>query len=63
MPFAASEDSEPQPDFAVVAERTGLEQTPRQAFLIIEVSDSTLKYDTGIKAPAWRLSDPMLSCD
>lgn len=56
LPFAASDDSEPEPDFAVVREiRT--DATPSQALLIIEVADSTLRYDQTIKADLYAESN------
>lgn len=49
LPFAASDDSEPEPDFAIVKEIVP-DRTPSTALLIIEASDTTLRFDQGIKA-------------
>lgn len=44
--FAASDDSEPEPDVAVVpAAEDDLAAHPTSAFLLIEVADSTLAHD------------------
>jgi len=47
--FAASELSEPEPDFTVVPRGTYLEDHPSQAHLIIEVAESSLAKDRGRK--------------
>lgn len=49
-PFIASDESEPEPDIAVVPRGDGLTEHPRRAHLIIEVADSSLAADSGIKA-------------
>jgi Uma2 family endonuclease len=43
--FAASNDSEPEPDVAVVAPGNYLDGRPRTAHLIIEVAQSSLAHD------------------
>ena len=48
-PFGASEDSEPEPDIAVVPPGDYDKDHPASAFLLIEVSDSSLKKDRSIK--------------
>jgi Uma2 family endonuclease len=50
LPFAAGEYSEPQPDLAVYprSRRTG--SHPDNALVVIEVSDSSLRKDRGIKS-------------
>ncbi len=48
MPFAASDDSEPEPDLAVVL-KGGLDAHPEQAFLVIEVCHSSDYNDRVIK--------------
>lgn len=49
-PLAVSDDSEPEPDLAVVP-RTGYRgEHPTSAYLVIEVADSSLPRDRGIKA-------------
>ncbi len=49
-PIAASDESEPEPDFSVVVPGEYLEDHPARALWILEVSDSTLKKDRGLKA-------------
>jgi Uma2 family endonuclease len=49
-PFAATDDSEPQPDVFVVPAADYWRAHPTRAFLIIEVSRSSLAYDQGPKA-------------
>src|SRR5437868_4004558 len=46
-PLALSEDSEPEPDVAVVALGDYDTEHPSTALLVIEVSDTTLKKDRG----------------
>ena len=48
-PFALSDDSEPEPDVAVVPAGDYRQAQPDQALLIIEVADSSLHKDRGIK--------------
>jgi Uma2 family endonuclease len=48
--FAASETSEPEPDLAVLPPRDYDTGHPERAFLLIEVSDSSLRKDRGLKA-------------
>ena len=48
--FAASELSEPEPDFCVLPLRDYHAAHPSEAYLIIEVADSSLRYDRGEKA-------------
>jgi Uma2 family endonuclease len=49
-PFAAAEDSEPEPDFAVVPPGDYLDDHPSQAMLIIEVADLSRRKDREVKA-------------
>ncbi len=49
IPVAASDDSEPEPDFAVVPPGDYDHEHPTAAWLIIEVSDSSLRKDRGVK--------------
>ena len=44
-PFAASDDSEPEPDVAVVAPRSYRDEHPSSAWLIVEVANSSHKRD------------------
>jgi Uma2 family endonuclease len=48
--FAASSLSEPQPDVAVVPPGDYLDAHPAEAWLIVEVSGSSLRKDQGVKA-------------
>jgi Uma2 family endonuclease len=48
--FAASDGSESEPDVAVVPRGNHRGGHPTQAFLIIEVADSSLAIDRGVKA-------------
>ena len=50
LPVNAPDESEPQPDFAVVEPRDFDDVHPSSAFLIVEVSDSSLRYDRATKA-------------
>lgn len=49
-PFAAGEYSQPEPDVAVYPPRTYGRGHPDNALLIIEVADSSLRQDRGIKS-------------
>lgn len=49
-PFAASDDSEPEPDIAVVPPGDYSKSHPDRAFLLVEAADSSLAKDRGIKA-------------
>jgi Uma2 family endonuclease len=48
--FAASEESEPQPDLAIVPLRSYADEHPSRAHLVIEVSKSSLSIDRAIKS-------------
>jgi Uma2 family endonuclease len=48
--FAAGDDSQPQPDIAVVERRDHDDAHPDAAFLIVEVADASLRKDRGAKA-------------
>jgi Uma2 family endonuclease len=48
--FAASDDSEPQPDLALVPPGSYHDAHPRQALLIVEVAHSSLREDRTVKA-------------
>src|SRR5262249_53858607 len=48
-PFAATDDSEPEPDFAVVPLRDYDDAHPECAHLLVEVSESSLRIDRGVK--------------
>lgn len=49
-PFAASDDSEPEPDLAVVPRESYRKEHPTRAWLIVEVAHSSLARDRGLKA-------------
>jgi Uma2 family endonuclease len=49
-PFAASDDSEPEPDIAVVPLAKYWDEHPTRALLVVEVAQSALRKDRGIKA-------------
>jgi Uma2 family endonuclease len=50
LPFAAGDDGLPEPDLAVVEARPYKERHPDRAYLIVEVADSSLKFDRQEKA-------------
>ncbi len=50
QPLAASDDSEPEPDLAVVELGDYLDDHPRSAHLVIEVADSSRAKDLALKA-------------
>ncbi|HVZ74343.1 MAG TPA: Uma2 family endonuclease [Polyangia bacterium] len=50
LPFAASDESMPEPDFALVAPGRYDDAHPSAAFLIVEVADSSLRMDRRLKA-------------
>ena len=54
-PLALSEDSEPEPDIAVVvgSPRDYVQGHPASALLVIEVADSSLEYDRRRKAQVY----------
>ena len=45
LPFALSEDSEPEPDLALVPDQSWRLVHPDRAFLVVEVSRTTLRID------------------
>jgi Uma2 family endonuclease len=53
LPFAATADSMPEPDLAVVAVTRFGEPHPSHAFLVIEVADSSLEEDRTDKAEVY----------
>lgn len=59
LPLRLSEDSEPMPDIAVVSARPDRYRTSHpvgaDALLVIEVSESTLRYDRDVKVPMYAL--------
>lgn len=55
-PLALSVDSEPEPDIAVVPEGNYTAAHPTTALLVIEVADSSLPKDRGVKAALYAMS-------
>ena len=53
MPLALSDVSEPEPDVAVVHDADYSVHHPSTAFLIVEVSTSSLRRDRTVKAPIY----------
>lgn len=53
LPFAATDTSEPEPDFAVVSGSRPVDSHPQAAVLVIEVSQSSLRKDLGVKAQVY----------
>src|SRR5262249_1907259 len=56
QPFAVSDDSEPEPDLALVPPGRYMAAQPNTAFLIIEVADASLDHDRETKAPLYASS-------
>ena len=48
-PLAVSDDSQPQPDLAVVRRASYRDAHPTWAHLVVEVADSSLRKDRGVK--------------
>ncbi|MBA2538919.1 MAG: Uma2 family endonuclease [Deltaproteobacteria bacterium] len=55
-PLAASEISEPQPDIIVIPDLDYWREHPSKAFLVVEVSRSSLRKDKGPKAALYGLA-------
>lgn len=57
MPVRLGNYSEPQPDFAVMRPRTGRNDrahpSAADVFLIVEISNSTIRYDRNVKVPLY----------
>lgn len=56
LPLVAWDDSEPEPDVAIVPERSYADAHPEEAFLVVEVAESSLAYDRETKAPLYAAS-------
>jgi Uma2 family endonuclease len=56
LPIIATDDSEPEPDVAVVPAADYSREHPGSAFLIIEVADSSLRKDRLVKGPLYARS-------
>ena len=53
QPLLGADESEPEPDVAVVPVGSYAERHPDQAYLVIEVAESSLDYDRATKAPLY----------
>jgi Uma2 family endonuclease len=56
LPIVASDESEPEPDIAVVPTGDYSRSHPDKAYLIIEVADSSLRKDRLVKGPLYAAS-------
>jgi Uma2 family endonuclease len=56
LPFAASDDSEPQPDAALVPPGRYRDRHPDRALLLVEVAETSLAHDRETKAPLYAAS-------
>jgi Uma2 family endonuclease len=56
QPFVAWDESEPEPDLAVVPLERYTDTHPDRALLVIEVAESSLAYDRDTKAPLYAAS-------
>jgi Uma2 family endonuclease len=56
LPFAASDVSEPEPDIAVVPRRDYDDAHPASAFLLVEVSNMSLRKDRALKGDFYALA-------
>ncbi len=60
LPVHIDEFNEPEPDIAVVVPRddryVGAHPTPDEVILVVEVSESTLAFDCGVKAPLYAIA-------
>lgn len=57
QPFIAADESEPEPDVAIVSERSYASGHPSAATLIIEVAETSLRYDRETKAALYAASN------
>lgn len=57
LPFIAADESEPEPDVAILAPGDYLDEHPSKAFLLVEVADTSLAYDRFTKGPLYAASD------
>jgi Uma2 family endonuclease len=57
QPFLAADESEPEPDVAVVPAGSYRDRHPDRALLVVEVAESSLEYDRETKAPLYAESD------
>ena len=52
-PFAATDDSEPEPDVSISRAVVGSFEHPQSALLLIEVAESSIRKDRQLKAPIY----------
>ncbi len=57
QPFVAVDDSEPEPDLALLPPGDYSKEHPDRAFLIVEVAESSLRYDLSEKASLYAASN------
>lgn len=57
QPYLAHDESEPEPDVALVEERSYAGEHPRVAMLVVEVSETSQKYDRDTKGPLYASSE------
>ena len=57
LPLAVSDDSEPEPDLAVVPLGDTDDAHPRTAFLVVEVSNASVAKDRTVKASLYAAAD------
>lgn len=53
LPIAASDISEPEPDFALAPPGDYLDDHPKVCWLVVEVAQSSLRYDRRVKGPLY----------
>ncbi|HTE49345.1 MAG TPA: Uma2 family endonuclease [Kofleriaceae bacterium] len=53
LPFAATDDSEPEPDVAVHPDDNYSRAHPNRAFLVVEIAESSLAKDRAVKAAVY----------
>lgn len=56
QPFAAEDESEPEPDVSVLPLGDYSVNHPDRAFLIVEIADSSLEFDREMKGPLYAAS-------
>lgn len=57
QPLLAFDESEPEPDVAVVPEGSYFERHPDSAYLVVEVAETSLEYDRDTKGPLYAASN------
>jgi Uma2 family endonuclease len=56
LPLVAADESEPEPDLAIVRRDDHSKSHPREALLVVEVADSSLRKDRRVKGPLYAAS-------